>query len=167
MKTVFEEVKRVKEIPKVAVPMESLAEVIGLQLANGGKANLTVTGSSMMPLFYHLRDCVSLVPAEGKQKSGEIILYRRTNGQYVLHRIIRAERDHYVCCGDNQYEKEVVTQDQLIGVVDGFARRGKTYRCTHTGYRIYQALWVGLFPLRRGYIAVRRRLGRLRQKLRT
>lgn len=152
-------------IPTITVPMESLAEVITLQLENGGRANLTVTGSSMMPLFYNRRDSVVLIPADKPQKKGEIILYRRDNGQYVLHRIIRVRNGEYTCSGDNQYEEETVLQHQLIGVVDSFVRKGKHYDRNHPGYRLYQAVWVGLFPLRRIYIKVRRPLGRLRWKL--
>lgn len=153
------------EIPIITVPMESLAEVIKLQLENGGRANLPVTGSSMMPLFYSRRDSVTLIPVDGQQKKGEIILYRRENGMYVLHRIIKAEQDFYICCGDNQYEKEIVKHEQLIGVVDQFMRAGRTYSREHLSYRMYQTLLIGLFPLRRGYIALRRCLGRLRRKL--
>ena len=57
-------------IPVITVPMESLVEVILLQLENGGRANLTVTGSSMMPLFYSHRDTVTLIPVEERQKKG-------------------------------------------------------------------------------------------------
>lgn len=153
-------------IPTVTVPMESLAEVIELQLQRGGRANLTVTGSSMMPLFRNRQDSVILRRVEGRQEKGEIILYRRDNGQYVLHRIIGLSPHGYVCCGDNQYERENVRQDQLIGVVESFVRKGKSYALSHPGYRFYKAVWVGLFPLRRGYITLRRPLGRMRTRLR-
>ena len=145
--------------------MESLAEVIALQLENGGRANLTVTGSSMMPLFRNRRDSVVLIPADAPQKKGEIILYRRDNGQYVLHRIIRVAQDGYICCGDNQYEEEPVAHAQLIGVVDSFVRNGKLYHRDHPLYRVYRSVCVECFPLRRGYIWLRRRLGRLRWRL--
>ncbi len=154
-----------KKIQTVVVPMESLAEVIVLQLKNGGRANLMVTGSSMMPMLYSRRDSVTLIPAAQQQKQGDIILYRRENGQYVLHRIIKVVDGGYICCGDNQYEREEVAQQQLIAVVEGFVRNGKAYTPDNMSYRLYTAVWVGLFPLRRYYIALRRRLGRLRSRL--
>lgn len=152
-------------IPVITVPMESLVEVIQLQLENGGRANLTVTGSSMMPLFYNRRDAVTLIPVKDRQKKGDIILYRRENGMYVLHRIVRVEQDRYICSGDNQFEEEIVTHGQLIGVVGGFQRKGKTYELSHFGYRVYKTLWVELFPMRRGYIWLRRRMARVYRKL--
>lgn len=149
-----------------AVPMESLAEIIALQLQNGGKAKLTVTGVSMRPLFHHRRDSVTLVPANGLQKPGAVILYRRESGQYVLHRIIACEAAAYICCGDNQAERETVLPEQVLAVMDGFTRNGKAYTLDAFGYRVYTAAWVHLFPLRPFYIKIRRRLGNLRSKAR-
>lgn len=148
------------------VPMKSLAEIIALQLQNGGKASLTVTGVSMRPLFYHRRDSVTLIPANGRQKPGDVILYCRENGQYVLHRIIACEDTAYICCGDNQAERETVLPEQVIAVMDGFTRNGKEYSLDAFGYRVYTAAWVRLFPLRPCYIKLRRYLGGLRSKAR-
>lgn len=151
----------------VTVPMESLAEIISMQLAVGGRANLTVTGSSMLPMLHHRKDSVTLIPADGKQKKGDVILYRRENGRYILHRIIAADQDGYICCGDNQAEKEPVSREQVIAVVDGFVRKGRVYKTDAPGYRLYTAVWVDLFLLRRYYIKLRRQLGRLRRKILT
>ena len=152
------------QVHTVAVPMEELAPLIGLQLENGGRATITVTGISMLPMLYNRRDSVTLIPG-GKEKLGDVIFYRRDNGQYVLHRIIRLTEDGYICCGDNQYEKEPVRPEQVIAVVDSFVRKGKLYTHTHFGYRVYTALWVRLFFMRRFYIAVRRWAGRLLSRM--
>lgn len=149
----------------VTVPMEALAEVIALQLKKGGRARLTVTGSSMMPMLYHRRDSVTLVPATGQLKKGDVIFYRRENGQYVLHRIIALSPEGYVCSGDNQAMREPVTREQVLAVVDGFTRKGKSCKLDGFWYRMYKTAWVELFFLRPGYVAIRRRLGRLRAKL--
>ena len=145
--------------------MEKLAELVMLQLEKGGRARLTVTGWSMMPMLRNCRDIVELIPISGRQKSGDIIFYRRENGQYVLHRIIAVTEDGYVCCGDNQAERENVLHTQLLAVVDGFIRNGKQHTMDETGYRLYTAAWVKLFPVRRYYIALRRCLGGIRYKL--
>lgn len=147
------------------IPMDSLSELIALQLENGGRARLTVTGDSMLPMLRHRRDAVELIPVSDRQRKGDIVLYRRADGQYVLHRIIALEGEGYICCGDNQVMREPVSHAQLIAAVDGFIRNGKHYSIHWTGYRLYTALWVGLFPLRKYYIPIRRRLGRLRRKL--
>ena len=145
--------------------MEELAKLIELQLSEGGRAKLTVTGSSMLPMLWENRDSVDLVPVNGFQKKGTVALYRRESGQYVLHRIIQANGESYICCGDNQYMREPVKHTQLIAVVDGFTRNGRCYGLANPGYRMYTALWVGLFPLRGIYISLRRKLGKLRRKI--
>ena len=150
----------------ITVPMESLVSLIRLQLEQNGHADLTVTGSSMLPMLRNRRDSVRLIPVGGQCKQGDIILYRRENGMYVLHRVIGLQGTQYICCGDNQAEREDVAHHQLIAVVSGFTRKGKYYSVTHCGYRIYQTLWVCLFFLRPLYIKMRRPLGRLRERLR-
>lgn len=155
-----------EELQTKTVPMESLAEIIALQLKNGGKAKLTVTGVSMRPLFHHRRDSVILIPVSGKQKPGDVVLYRRESGQYVLHRIIACEAAAYICCGDNQAERETVLPEQIIAVMDGFTRNGKAYTLDTFSYRVYTAVWVHLFLLRPFYIKLRRCLGTLRSKKR-
>lgn len=150
---------------KQLLPMEELVKLLRVQLNNGGRANLVVTGISMYPMLHNRKDSVSLVPASDIQKKRDIILYRRANGQYVLHRIVAVKSGCYICCGDNQWELEKVEHHQVIAVVDGFTRKGKTYSMDHSGYRLYLLLWVDLLPLRRGYIWLRRRLGKLRRKL--
>lgn len=146
---------------KQVIPMESLMQLLQVQMEEGGRANLTVTGYSMHPLLRNRKDSVVLVPAVGRQKKGDIILYRRESGQFVLHRIIRVEEERYVCSGDNQVMREPVTQEQILAVVDGFTRKGKTYGMDHSGYRVYTWLWVELFCLRKYYLFIRRRLARL------
>lgn len=149
-----------------SIPMEELSKVILLQLENGGRARLTVTGRSMLPLLRAYRDTVELVPVSGRQEKGRIILYRRENGQFVLHRIVRLTEDGYICCGDNEAVREPVAQKQLLAVTDALIRKGKRITMDACSYRLYTALWVGLFPLRGAYIKLRRWCGRHYRKLR-
>lgn len=144
---------------KREIPMESLMQLLQVQLEEGGRANLTVTGCSMHPLLRNRRDSATLVPA-GKQKKGDIILYRRESGQYVLHRIIKVEKDVYICSGDNQVMREPVKQEQILAVVGDFTRKGKVYAIDHPGYCLYTWVCVELFCLRKYYLFVRRHLAR-------
>ena len=147
------------------MPMESLIELILLQLEKGGQANLTVTGNSMHPMLRAKKDSVTLVPANGNHKKGDVLLYRRENGQYVLHRVIGITEAGYICSGDNQVMREPVTQVQVLAKVSGFSRKGKYYCIEHAGYRIYTLLCVRLFFLRKPYLFIRRCAGRLCRRL--
>lgn len=149
----------------VTVPMESIAELIEVQLSYGDRANLIVTGSSMLPMLHHRRDSVMLAPVGETVKKGDVILYRRSSGRYILHRIIALTEDGYICSGDNQAVREYVAREQILAVVAEFTRKGRRYGVDAPGYRLYKAIWVGFFPLRRYYLALRRRLARLRRRL--
>lgn len=151
----------------VVISMEELVPLIQLQLQQGGSASLIVTGNSMSPMLQHRRDTVFLQPPEAECKKGDLILYRRDNGKYILHRIVRCTGPGaYICSGDNQWEPEVVSHQQVIAKVDHFCRKGKTYSPSSRGYRFYVWLWVGIFPIRRPILAVRRLLGKLRARIR-
>lgn len=145
----------------VKVPMESLIQVILLQLETAKKANLTVTGFSMRPMLRQYRDSVVLAPINGGLQTGDIALYLRDNGSYVLHRVIRLTAEGYLFCGDNQAELESVRQDQLIAVVTGYTKNGQYRQLDGIGYGLYRFIMVRLFFMRKYYIWVRRGVGRL------
>lgn len=150
---------------KKAIPMHELTQLLTLQLENGGRAELTVTGYSMRPMLRDRRDSVTLVPVMDKQKPGDVILYRRENGQYVLHRIIGVNAEGYICSGDNQAMREPVAHSQLIAVMEAFTRGGRVRTVRDPVYRVYSGACVRLFFARGCYIAVRRKMGKGLSKL--
>ena len=148
-----------------SIPMESLAEILQLQLDSGGVARLVVTGSSMYPTFRHRKDVVYLTPVKRELKRGDLILYKRPSGQYILHRIVSRPKDgKFICSGDNQWQKESVEENQVVALVNGFVRGGKQYSERHFGYRLWVGFWIFVFPIRRPILKLRRFLGRVRQK---
>lgn len=68
---------------------------------------LTVTGGSMLPLLAGGRDRVTLGPVPERLRRGEVLLYHRADGSYVLHRLTGFGQDGtLVFCGDRQTEPE-------------------------------------------------------------
>lgn len=147
----------------ITVPTDSLMEMTFFQLEKGGKANLTVTGSSMLPMLREHWDSVVLVPADRELIPGDIALYRNNFGNYILHRVIRVGEREYLFCGDNQAHTEAVPKNKVLAIVSEYAKKGKTHSLTEPVYRLYKTVWVRLFGLRKYYIALRRWLGRLRR----
>ena len=145
------------------IPMAELAELIKIQLEEGGRAELTVTGSSMHPLFHSRRDKVILIPRVAKKP--DVILYRRDNGAYILHRIVRVKGDMFIVTGDNQWVLEEVRPDQVLAVVDYWYKNGKKKTTKSLWYKLYVWFWVGCLPLRRPILALRRRVGKLIRKI--
>lgn len=147
------------------IPMDALAEVLHLQMESGGDARLIVTGDSMYPTFRHRKDVVFLTKPTRPLKKKDLILYQRESGQYVLHRIVtRPKNDAFICSGDNQWEKEPVCAGQVIALAERFIRKGRAHTARDFRYRLWVGLWVGLFPVRRPLLKLRRFLGRLRNK---
>lgn len=150
----------------VAIPMEQLAMLLDVQLQHDGQANLTVTGNSMYPMLRHRQDTVRLRLTDRAPGNRELILYRRENGQYVLHRIVRVTGPgQYLCAGDNQWELEKVRAEQVIALVDAFCRKGRHYQVTDPGYRLYVWVWVAMVPVRRPVLAARRLLGKIKHRI--
>ncbi len=135
----------------VVTALKDLTPLIEESIAGGGQVILTVTGNSMRPLFFHRRDQVVLEKCDPEVLHiGDIPLYRRDSGQYVLHRVVGIETSSYTMCGDGQWEKEYgVSCDAIIGVVTGFYRKGKYYACSHQGYGRFVRFWMITFPIRR------------------
>lgn len=114
------------------------------KLQSGGEVSFTVSGTSMQPLIFDRKDTVTLKRFEGKLKKYDVPFYRRDNGQFVLHRVIKVQKNgNYTCRGDNQNVKEFdVRDDQIIGVMSSFTRKGKSINVAKSlGYKIYCRLW--------------------------
>lgn len=118
-------------------------------LESEGVFAYVTSGVSMEPLFRTHRDVVVIARADAPLRPNDIALYRsKTQGKYILHRIIRVRSDCYVIRGDNTYAPEYVPKDMVIGVLTEFNRRGKRYTTSHLGYRIYSRFWRLIYPLR-------------------
>lgn len=77
-------------------------------LAEGAKSvPVPVTGVSMGP-FLHQGDFVYLELPEEPIRKGDILLFRRPNGHYVLHRVIGITPEGYRMLGDGQLVVEPI-----------------------------------------------------------
>ena len=133
-------------------------EVIEEVLASGGEFRMFPKGTSMLPLIVQTRDSVVLKRnTEEGAKKHDIAFYRRKNGQFVLHRVMRSENGVYAMCGDNQaFLEEGVTHDRVIGKVCRMTIDGKTVEMTDPRYLRYVKRRRNLF-LRRVSLFISRR----------
>lgn len=132
--------------------LTSIDEMIPLieeRIKNGGSVSFTPMGHSMYPMLRHGIDKVVLSPAPEKLKKYDIPFYRRSNGRYVLHRVVKVT-ESYTCIGDNQYRYEQgIEHSQVVAVVTSFTRKGKEYSTENIGYKIYCRVWhYSRFPRR-------------------
>lgn len=121
------------------------------QLESGSKVTFVVNGTSMQPMIINGKDSVVLKKPDGPLKKYDLPFYRRDDGQFVLHRIVKLQKDgKYTCRGDNQVINEPdVRDDQIIGVVESFTHKGKSYSVNSFWYKVYCRLWMSMRFLRR------------------
>ena len=130
-----------------------------------GRLIYTNVGDSMMPLIRQDRDLLIIEKPDGRLKKYDVPLYKRDNGQYVLHRILKVREDDYVICGDNRYVKEYGINDRhIIGVLKAVVRDGREIPVTDRKYRFYVHLWCDLFPIRALILRVKRLPGQIKKK---
>ena len=107
--------------------LEELIPLLTEVIESGGEFRLFPKGTSMLPLLRQGLDSVALVSLKNNPKRGDILLYRRESGQYVLHRLMRVEKDDSLCfSGDNHMELERgIKTDQIIAKVEAVFRKSK------------------------------------------
>ena len=146
--------------------MNAIVPLIQSVISEGKEAKIRVTGNSMFPMLVDRRDTVILTAID-KICVGDVLLYRRENGDYVMHRVIGKKGDNLAFAGDNELAREFpVKTSQCIAKMVGFIRGGRHYDCKKSvKYRMIAYLWTHLFCIRHTlakmygvYINIRRRL---------
>ena len=131
-------------------------------LARQGSCICFPRGISMWPILRNGIDSVLLVPVT-QVKKHDAVLFRRENGQGVLHRVRTVGKDGYGMCGDGQWQVEYpVPREKVVAVVAGYYRREKFLPARSLRCRLYVLFWCKLQPL-----WLRRRLLALFKRART
>ncbi len=143
------------------VSLNEMYPIICEQLESGGKVRFKPHGTSMLPTLRQGIDEVELTRPDGKLKKYDIAFYRRKNGQFVLHRILRIKNDSsYIIRGDHQFQYEYgICDEDIIAVCSGIYRNGKYISANSIPFY----LWAILGPL---YFRTLFRFNKLRKKLR-
>lgn len=136
------------------VSLSELVPIMKELFSQGKTVTLTARGSSMRPL---LRDGVDSVVLKGLANGEElrrldVPLYRREDGKYVLHRIVKVNPDGFDMCGDGQVAVEKgIPKENIEAIAEAFIIKGKYVPVSSKKYRLYSALWCAVRPVR-GYI---------------
>ena len=110
---------------------------------------LVISGGSMLPFLAHGRDIVYLSKLNGPPHRGDMLLYRRRSGHYVLHRVYRVDGDCCTMVGDAQTLLEPgIHQDQILAQVTAVRRKGKLLKKGCFWWDFFEKVWIRLVPLR-------------------
>ena len=153
----------------VGVPLDQLAPIMTECMEQGQEVVLTITGNSMSPFLRNKKDQVVLTTCDPTAlQPGDVPLYRRRSGRYVLHRIVerddgvnrtrygvdeplppRCDSLRFTMLGDAQWQEEPgIAPDQIVAVATAFISRGKRWECDSEAYRSNRLRWHRLLWLR-------------------
>ena len=121
-------------------------------------------GVSMLPMLHQNRDLVTIEVPDGRLKPLDVALYKR-GSSYVLHRVIEVRDGYYLIRGDNTYALEHVPDEDILGVLTGFMRKGKQYSVDDPSYRRYVRVWNAIYTARHAYNSMRGLAYRTAKKL--
>lgn len=141
-----------------AVAAEVLMEDLLQTLEYTDPVPLVISGSSMDPFLVHGRDTVFLSKLTRPPRRGDILLYRRANGRYILHRVFRAGKTLQLI-GDGQVGIEPgIRPEQVLAVVSAVRRKGKLLKPGHPVWAFYEKIWIRLIRIRPRLLGLYRRL---------
>ncbi len=114
------------------------------------------SGTSMLPMLHENRDLIVIEKyGERRPQKYDVVLFRRP-AQYVLHRILEVRDSDYIIVGDNLLTRESVKEEQILGVLTHFVRKGKEYKVTDENYLRYVHLWCDHMRFRKTVLFLER-----------
>lgn len=105
-------------------------------------------GTSMLPLIKEGVHSVKLVRLTREVKKYDVVLYRRDNGQFVLHRVVKVKKDSFNAMGDNQWVIEKgIKKDSIIAIMESMYLGDKEIVLNTFKYKMYSRfrLWFRFF----------------------
>ncbi len=135
---------------KEKVTLSELYPVMRATLDSGGEFLFYPDGVSMLPTVRAGRDGIFLSRAEGIRR-GDILLFRRRDGSFVLHRLVRIEKNGaLVMRGDNQYiDEKGVLPEAVIGKVSAILKDKKKVLTSSLFFRFKSRCRLFFYPARR------------------
>lgn len=128
--------------------LDTVCQILG----DGGElVPVPVTGVSMRP-FLRTGDYVYVKLPEEPIRRGDILLFQRPNGQYVLHRVMAIRGARYLMLGDSQLEMEPIYRNQIRARAVSARIRGGMITRRSFRWWLFACPWRWLAPWRRQII---------------
>lgn len=107
-------------------------------------------GNSMLPFIKEGEDLLVIDAYKDQRlKVGDVILYKRDTGKYVLHRIVSVRKNDYLLRGDNQYNTETGIVDRhILGVLREVIKPNQRINVLDISYQKYIKKLFITYPFR-------------------
>ena len=111
---------------------------------------LVISGNSMSPFLIHGRDTVFLSRLSRPVRRGDMLLYQRRNGSFVLHRVYKVTPEGgCIMVGDAQRELEYgIRQEQIVAIVTKVIRKDKELEPGSFWWEFFEKIWIRMVPFR-------------------
>ena len=129
---------------------EYLDTAVELLRQGAGEVALPIKGRSMRPFLWE-GDTAYLRLPERAPKRGDVLLYLRPDGRYILHRVRKVYADgHLDMIGDGHLLTEKGLPGECVRAV-AFAATRKGKRITEKSFcwRFFRGPWLWMVPLRK------------------
>jgi|LSQX01.3.fsa_nt_gb signal peptidase I len=150
-----------------AVDSDELAILIRAATVGGNAISFNAPGGSMYP-FIHSGDKIVISPIDARSiRTGDVLTFvHNPSGRVLAHRVIKIEKDRYLCKGDNSaYQADGwIGFDDVLGRVERVLRNGKAIRLGLGPEKLVIALlsrWKILVPIFDFRRRIKRRIKRL------
>lgn len=128
-------------------------------------------GSSMEPLIRYMKDSITIIPVNRQLKVGDIVLYKRADGKYVVHRLYRIIEDEKLVqtWGDNCDKPDpLMPISSILGIGLYLQKNGKQQLLDTDEQRKRGINWINSKYRRKGwmeYKKIRRKIGNVLRKM--
>ncbi len=134
--------------------MSDIYPLIEEGVNNNLEVKLNVYGRSMEPFIYNGENVT--LKKDSVYKKNDIILYKRDDGHFVLHRIYKVKKDSFDLVGDHQsFIEHGIRQDQIIAKVINYEHLGKVKYLKGFKYHLYLLIWNRML-IRRVILKIKR-----------
>ncbi len=135
-----------KKTETLNLKREDFASIAQGVLSRGRILKFKAKGGSMSP-FIRNGDVVEVVPAKGKINLGDIILYRSSYGNPVVHRVIQRNKESIITKGDSvPSSDEPILSEQVLGRVVAVEKNGWRMRLDSPMVRLLNILLALISP---------------------
>ena len=139
-----------KDLPVKTVDTQTFLDAVKEMVREGRDVPVTITGNSMSPFLVHGRDRVLLSRITRPLQKGDMVLYQRKGGQYVMHRIYKRKKDDYYMVGDAQTQIEgPLRRDQIFARIIKVKRKGRIIEPGNFWWEFFEHVWIRIIPLRK------------------
>lgn len=128
--------------------------------------HIPLNGVSMQPLVRRLRDRVTIIPIRRPLRKGDIVLFQRADGVYVVHRLIAIGEQTVQTLGDNCPSPDSpIPVSSVLGIVTYVQRGKRRLHVDSSAWRLAGRIWSAIRPIRKGLHICRRAAKRVGRKM--